>query len=397
MPHFISKNMFVCSTENQSEFNIMEPLVNTRFPNLSLIPVIYQDKMFFIRCVQKKDSFLYKIDKLTRPSDLLLIKKVLQFMANGLEVITHNLQQTQTKHTKGMQLGYLIDAEELSELKPDYIEIGFGSGRHILDLAKSNPNKIILGFEIHTPSIRQVINAISLYNLKNLFICNFDARLGIQALRTKSVETVFLHFPIPWNKAKHRRVFHRDFIENSFRILKENGHINMRSDDAEYVKDSIQEALSADYSHFEILKNKDASIVSKYEERWHNMKKDIYEMRIFKHDFKQQDLNNIEAIFALPHNITDLQSFCNQKWIKDSIFINIGDLYSTKKGAKHNVGIAQLAFGSFYMPFNTYIVLDHDKSLHYLKSPLHINSHIKAHTFLCKILQGKCLEYKKQG
>ena len=393
MPHFISKNMFIHDKSQQNDFIIMESLVNTRFPDISLIPIMYQDKIFFIRCIKRKDDFLYKVDKLTRPSDLLLIKKVLQFMADKLEVVTHNLAQTQTKHTRGMQSGFLIDSKALAELKPDYIEIGFGSGRHILDLAKSNPQKIILGFEIHTPSIRQVMNAISIHGLQNLFICNFDARLGIQTLHTKSVETIFLHFPIPWNKAKHRRVFHRDFLENSFRILKENGHINMRSDDEEYIQDSIKEAMSADYTHFEILKNKDTHIVSKYEERWHNMQKDIYEMRIFKHDFKQQNNDNNEAIFTLPQNLKNLQPFCNQKWVQDSIFINIGDLYCTK--SSHNISIAQLAFGSFYMPFNTYLVIDDYEGLHYLKNPLNINSHIKAHTFLCKILQGTCLEHKK--
>lgn len=395
MPHFISKNMFICDTSIQNEFTIMESLVNTRFHNISLIPVIYKDNMFFIRCIQRKNDFLYKVDKLTRPNDLLLIKKVLQFMADKLEVVTHNLNQTQTKHTKGMHSGYLIDTNTLAELKPDYVEIGFGSGRHILDLAKSNPQKIILGFEIHTPSIRQVMNAIDIYGLQNLFICNLDARLGIQALHTKSVETIFLHFPIPWNKAKHRRVFHRDFLENSFRILKENGHINIRSDDAEYVRDSIQEAMSADYTHFEILKNKDTHIVSKYEERWHNMQKDIYEMRIFKHDFKTQNYDNNDAIFTFPQNLKSLQPFCNQKWMQDSIFINIGDLYHSSKNIKHQVSIAQLAFGSFYMPFNTYLVIDDYKGLHYLKNPLSINSHIKAHTFLCKILQDIKFEYKR--
>ncbi len=387
MPHFISKNMFPADSIEHDGFRIMEPLVNARFPNLSLLPVIYGDDVFFIRCIQRKHDVLYKVDKLTRPSDLLLIKKVLSFMATKLNVITHNLQQTQTKHTKGMQSGYLVNEMELSTLQPDYIEIGFGSGRHILDLAKSNPQKIILGFEIHTPSIRQVINAIAIYGLKNLFICNLDARLGIQALQAKSVEIIFLHFPIPWNKAKHRRVFRRDFLENSFRILKDSGYINMRSDDYEYVKDSIQEALSADYAHFEVLKNQDIKIISKYEARWSNMKKDIYELHIFKHNFiKNEDIKN-DTTFSFSLKIPSLQPFCNQKWVQDSVFINIGDLYCAKPNAKHQVSIAQLAFGSFYMPFNTYLVLEQDKSLHYLKTPLHVRSHMQAHIFLCEILK----------
>ena len=421
MPHFISKDMFIYDNDiAHDDFIIKEMLVNKRFNNLFLIPIIHEEEMFFIRCVKRANDFLYKVDKITRPSNLLFIKKVLQFIASHLNVITHNLNQTQNKHTRGMQLGYLVNLERLSTLTPDYIEIGFGSGRHILDLAKKNPQKLILGFEIHTPSVRQVINAIELYHLENLFICDFDARLGIQALSKKSVETIFLHFPVPWNKAKHRRVFHRDFLENSFRILKDTGHINLRSDDYEYVLDSMKEAMSADFTHFEILKNRDIDIVSKYEARWSNMKKDIYEMRIFQHDFRQQNHDSLEGAFTLPNlkNILDskdchierseisnmeskrdfsamsqndkmqiLESLCNKKWIQDSIFISIGDIYSTQSSASENISIANLTFGSFYMPFNTYLILDSNHKLHYLKKPLSIRSHLQAHKFLCKILQ----------
>lgn len=394
MPHFISKNMFVYNNDiKHDDFVIKVMLINKRFNNLMLIPIFYNEQVFFIRCIKRAHDFLYKVDKITRPSNLLLIKKVLQFIASKLDVVAHNLNQTQNKHTRGMQLGYLINIDQLATLKPDYIEIGFGSGRHILDLAKKNPQKIVLGFEIHTPSVRQVINAIELYSLKNLFICNFDARLGIQALNTKSVETLFLHFPVPWNKAKHRRVFHRDFLENSFRILKSDGYINLRSDDYEYVLDGIKEAMSADYTHFEILKNKHIDIVSKYEARWSNMKKDIYEMHIFQHDFKQHIQDNLDSTFALPKLDRGLESLGNKKWIQDSIFISIGDVYSTQTSAHENINIANLTFGSFYMPFNTYLILDQNKELHYLKNPLRIHSHIQAHNFLCKILQDAYKEH----
>lgn len=387
MPHFISKNMFIYNGDiKHDDFIIKEMFANQRFSNLFLIPIFYDEQIFFIRCVKRKNDFLYKVDKITRPSNLLLIKKVLQFIASKLDVITHNLNQTQNKHTRGMQLSCLINIERLFTLKPDYIEIGFGSGRHILDLAKKNPQKLILGFEIHTPSIRQVMNAIELHNLENLFICDFDARVGIQALNEKSVETLFLHFPVPWNKAKHRRVFNKEFLFNSFRILKDTGHINLRSDDYLYVLDGIKEAMSADYTHFEILKNKDIDIVSKYEARWSNMKKDIYEMRIFQHNIEKYAYDNFDNVFILPKLDKSLESLCNKKWVQDSIFISIGDIYSTKSTSE-TISIANITFGSFYMPFNTYLILNQNKELRYLKEPLHIRSHIQAHDFLCKIFK----------
>ncbi len=386
MPHFISKNMFMQTNIKHDNFYIAEYLVNNKYPNLQILPILYNNSIFFIRCIKRDNDFLYKIDKLTRPNDLNIIKKVLNFISSGLDIISHNLNKVNKKHTKGMQTGFLLNENELKNIKPDLIEIGFGSGRHIIDLANSNTNKIILGFEIHFPSIRQVLNAIELYEIKNLYICNFDARQIIQTLDINSVDTIFLHFPVPWNKAKHRRVFSRDFLENSFRILKNNGYINIRSDDFEYVRDSINEALSADHAHFEVLKNKDTKIISKYEQRWTNLKKDIYELHIFKQPLydKQQSLSQIDFEFDIKQiNFLDI---CNKKWIHDSIFINIGDLYYSKPNSKRNISVVQISFGSFYMPFNTFLILE-DNKLHYLKQPLNIKSHTIAHKFLCNILK----------
>lgn len=371
------------------DFCITESLFNARFPTLSLLPVIYDNGAFFIRCVQRKDGVLYRADKATQPSDITLVKKVLSFLAKQLEVSTHNLSQTRAKHINNLQSRYLITKENLATLNPDYIEIGFGSGRHILDIARNNPNKIVLGFEIHSPSIRQVLNAIALYHLENLFVCSFDARLGIQTIKPDSVSAMFLHFPVPWNKAKHRRVFSRQFLENSLEILKQNAKLHIRSDDYEYANDCIHEALQTNYTHFEVFKNRDIQIVSKYEARWSRMQKDMYDIYIFKNKKSQNAIKKSVPSFALPQEIA-LESICNKKVVQDKIFVSIGDLYRTKESTKVQKRVFQLAFGSCAMPFNTYVVAQNG-NLSYFKEPLPIHTHIQAHTMLCHILQESCI------
>ena len=63
MPHFVSKNMFMQT--------------NSRFPNLRILPVVHNNNIIFIRCIQRKQDFLYKIDKLTRYIHLLKLKEIL--------------------------------------------------------------------------------------------------------------------------------------------------------------------------------------------------------------------------------------------------------------------------------------------------------------------------------
>ena len=391
MPHFTSKNMFVNTNTtfniDNDTYRVSSYLLSNRFPNLRILPIIGENEVIFVRCIQREGDYLYKVDNLTRHANLQKTKDLLAFLSKDLDEVHHNLHAT-TKHSKGMQNGFLLYQENLSSIEPDIIEIGFGSGRHLLDLAKKNPQKILLGFEIYQPSIRQVLNAIELNNLQNLYVCNLDARLGIEMFKTSSIESIYLHFPVPWNKAKHRRVMGRDFVENSFRILKHKGFIDLRSDDLTYVQDCIEEMLSANRVSFAVRKNllKQDNIASKYEERWVGLNKDIYEIRIFNEDFNGVFREEDSHYFDFDFKVESLLTFSNQKWVENGIFISIGDVYTREGGGE--VSVAQLTFGSFYIPFNTYLILEQDK-MHYLRSPVNVKSHRLAHEFLCRILKGE--------
>ncbi|STQ86647.1 tRNA (guanosine(46)-N7)-methyltransferase TrmB [Helicobacter muridarum] len=385
MPHFISLNKFLQTNTKHGDFQILDYIYNESFPNLAILPVIYNNEMIFIRHIQRADSYIYKIDKIARIADIAKMKELLQFISTDLNVLAHNLNFTKKKHKLGFQNGFLLDIAKLGELKPDLIEIGFGSGRHILELAKNNLNKTIIGFEIHPPSIRQVINSINLYNINNLYICNIDARLGIQVIQSDFVEKIFLHFPVPWNKAKHRRVFSREFLEHSLRILKDSGNLNIRTDDFEYFQDCIKECFEMNCIHIEIYKNKKTNVISKYERKWNAMQKNIYDVNIFKQTLEIKSKDDV-GYFEFPYRLCDLKLFCNKKWIEKDFFISIGNLYESKLNSK--LSLAQITFGSFYMPFNTYLIME-DHKIRYLKHPLNIQSHRLAHKFLDSILAQK--------
>lgn len=120
-----------------------------------------------------------------------------------------------------------------------FLEIGFGSGRHILHLAKQNPNDIFIGLEVHTPSIEQVLKNIAISNLQNLFILHFDARVLLEILPLNSLDCIFLHFPVPWNDSPSRRVFSEHFLAIALRVLKKGGILELKTDDEIYFKDAL--------------------------------------------------------------------------------------------------------------------------------------------------------------
>ena len=49
-----------------------------------------------------------------------------------------------------------------------FLEIGFGYGENIINLAKKNPKKVIIGCEVYEPGITNLLKNIEKENLKNI-------------------------------------------------------------------------------------------------------------------------------------------------------------------------------------------------------------------------------------
>ena len=153
------------------------------------------------------------------------------------------------------------------------VEVGFGSGRHILHQAAQNPDILFIGIEIHRPSIEQVLKQITIQNLDNLYVLDYDARLFMELIPSNIVEKVYVHFPVPWDKKPHRRVISTSFIQEARRVLKIDGQLELRTDSENYYAYSYETFISFNKTTLNINKNKDIAINSKYEDRWKKMEK----------------------------------------------------------------------------------------------------------------------------
>ena len=81
-----------------------------------------------------------------------------------------------------------------------FLEIGFGHGENLINLAKKNKNNLILGCEIYKPAIAKIIEKIEEKNLKNILIFTEDIFLLFKKIKKNSIEEIFLLFPDPWPK-----------------------------------------------------------------------------------------------------------------------------------------------------------------------------------------------------
>ena len=178
----------------------------------------------------------------------------------------------------------LID-ELLPTLTPtngDILEIGFGAGEHVRDLALAHPDKIIIGAEPFMNGVASLLSAITdektnriLDEYKNIRIWADDVRDFLRGTKSKFEQIWVLH-PDPWPKAKHekRRLLSADFLNTLSQYLSENGEIIIGTDHWEYfdwILEQLKETkLSATIPDMKIIqtryqnKNKAGTSAPKY-------------------------------------------------------------------------------------------------------------------------------------
>jgi tRNA (guanine-N7-)-methyltransferase len=96
---------------------------------------------------------------------------------------------------------------------PVYLEIGFGTGDNLLQLAMQQPQCNFLGLEVHRPGIGNLLRQIETRQLDNIRIARADAVDWIRRLAPASLQGCYLYFPDPWPKKKHhkRRILNAEF------------------------------------------------------------------------------------------------------------------------------------------------------------------------------------------
>lgn len=365
----------------------------------SLIFVRFKEYEFFLRkrYRSKQKDFILKCEKISRNLPTGIIKGALKIIAdqNQKNLISHNLNVTSLRHDLLSPFLKRID-EFFDFYSPFELEIGFGSGRHLLNRAQINPSMQFIGIELHTPSIEQVLRQIQLKDLKNVWIVNFDARVFLELLPSSMCQAIYLHFPVPWEKKPHRRVWSKRFVQEAMRILQEGKILELRSDDEGYFLFALETVLEQKTLQCRINKNIQKEIVSKYEDRWLRQKKNIYDLQVFA--LEKSSLERRVYDFTFPSKIL-LRSFdtIQTKVIGDDWFLHIDSFYATNQFC-----VFMLSFGDFNQPQSKFLLISEDGEVRYLGgNPLPTKATYRAHQELIKIIakgeEGECYDRGKKA
>ena len=132
------------------------------------------------------------------------------------------------------QADSIIDFQNLfNRDAPITLEIGFGNGDSLADMARAAPERDFIGIEVHRPGVGRLLHLIKEYELTNLRVINDDAvEILKQRIPKHSLDRVQLFFPDPWHKKKHnkRRIVQDDFVKLIHSLLQTNGVFHLATD-----------------------------------------------------------------------------------------------------------------------------------------------------------------------
>lgn len=348
-----------------------------------------KDVEFLLGIKEKDENYLIKSDKTTRVSPVSYIKDALNsyVLENRSKIIfknTTNLKEKKEQEHKYLKdIGYFVD--DFKTTKELQIEIGFGSGRHLLYQAKQNPNIQFIGLEIHYPSIEQLLKQLELQNITNVLVVNYDARLFMEFVESNQVGKIFVHFPVPWDKKPHRRVYSNEFIFEALRVLKLSGTLELRSDSRNYFDFCVGLLTNLEKASIKIDINRDLEVTSKYEERWKKQGKNIYDVVLSSQkEDKKRELNydfsfNFSINFDRFINHTSLKAL-----IIKNFFVHIEEFYKILN--KENSGLIKVTMGNFDRPITKYLLVIEGEISYYQGEPLPTSSNIEADKKLKEIL-----------
>ncbi|MCU7929520.1 MAG: tRNA (guanosine(46)-N7)-methyltransferase TrmB [Candidatus Thiodiazotropha sp. (ex Codakia rugifera)] len=129
---------------------------------------------------------------------------------------------------------------------PITLEIGFGNGEALAQVAARHPEANFLGVEVHSPGVGHLMIKLAEQQSENVRIIQTDAmELLRHTLPTASLSRVLLYFPDPWHKRKHhkRRIVQTEFANLIHRVLIPGGVLHMATDWQDYAH-QMMEVLS---------------------------------------------------------------------------------------------------------------------------------------------------------
>ena len=203
--------------------------------------------------------------------------------------LTDSQRKAIDQHWRSYVVEYRPELLPLNSLftaeNPLIVEIGFGMGDSLLELAQQIPDANFIGIDVHRPGVGKLLHGIAEHKLSNLKIICHDAKEVLEhCFETDSIDRLLVFFPDPWPKKRHhkRRLIQPDFIDCVSRRLKPGGEIHLATDWQDYLEQMVEvlesnKALSNAFGNNSYWTASDRP-VTKFERRGKQLGHDVWDL-----------------------------------------------------------------------------------------------------------------------
>ena len=137
-----------------------------------------------------------------------------------------------------LQLDWPIDWPQIFDRPGDLVlEIGFGNGHFLSDMATARPDACFVGIERAWGSMRRLFRRLNALKLNHVRAIEGDAAFLLQhVFAPQSLSEIWINFSDPWPKERHhnRRLIQDAFIKILAERLKPDGGVTIATDHADY-------------------------------------------------------------------------------------------------------------------------------------------------------------------
>ena len=168
---------------------------------------------------------------------------------------------------------------------PVVLEIGFGMGKSLVEMAAAAPETNFIGIEVHRPGVGACLSSAQDAGITNLrLFCHDAVEVLGQMIPDQSIDTLQLFFPDPWHKARHhkRRIVQPAFVQMLRPKLKIGGVFHMATDWENYAEHMLEvmnaaegfvNTVEGDYAP-----RPDSRPLTKFEQRGHRLGHGVWDL-----------------------------------------------------------------------------------------------------------------------
>lgn len=158
---------------------------------------------------------------------------------------------------------------------PTILEIGFGNGDTLAQIARNHPENNYIGIEVHRPGVGHLLMRIEEYALSNVRVMCADAVEVLQRqISDCTLDAIYLFFPDPWHKKRHhkRRQVQAEWAQLIRGKLKIGGCLHMATDWQEYAEHMLavlgkSEGFTNQSPRYGFIERPDYRPITKFEQR----------------------------------------------------------------------------------------------------------------------------------